>query len=177
MLGEWAKPPSRVMPKRIFISHDLEGTPEAIRFLEILRSVSGSEFTFFLASDRDYLDSGQAWLPAVLEELRNCDELIVLITSRETFLRPWINFEIGVLVGQNRTPKIFVFGAILPWKEIPRPMADFPLTDTGKTERLVSDLKEIGIAVDGQTQEELARLFRHSPGIFMPDSPFSPGGP
>ncbi len=169
--------PSRLMPKRIFISHDLEGTPEAVQFLEILRSVSGSEFSFFLASDRDSLDSGQAWLPAVLEELRNCDELIVLITSRETFLRPWINFEIGVLVGQNRTPKIFVFGAILPWKEIPRPMADFPLTDTGKTERWVSDLKEIGIDVDGQAREELARLFRQSPGVFMPNSPFSPGGP
>jgi hypothetical protein len=51
------------------------------------------------------------------------------------------------------------------------------LTDTGKTERWVSDLKEIGIDVDGQAREELARLFRQSPGIFMPNSPFSPGGP
>lgn len=165
------------MPKRIFISHDLDGTPEAVQFMEILRSVSGSEFSFFLASDRDALISGRPWLPAILEELRNCDELIVLITSRETFSRPWINFEIGVLVGGNRRPKIFVFGAILPWKDIPRPMTDFPLTDTGNTERWVSDLKEIGINVDGQTQEELAMLFRQSSGIFMPDSPFSPGGP
>jgi hypothetical protein len=166
-----------LMPKRIFISHDLEGTPEAIQFMEILRSVSGPEFSFFLASDRDSLGSGKAWLPAVLEELRNCDELIILITSRETFLRPWINFEIGVLVGQNRTPKIFVFGAILPWKEIPRPMADFPLTDTGNTNQWLSALKEIGIDVGGQTEEKLAALFRQSPAIFMPDSPFSPGGP
>jgi hypothetical protein len=166
-----------LMPKRIFISHDLEGTPEAIQFMEILRSVSGSEFSFFLASDRDPLGSGQAWLPAVLEELQSCDELIVLITSRETFSRPWINFEIGVLVGQNRTPKIFVFGAILPWKDIPRPMAEFPLIDTGNTERWVNNLKEIGIDVDGQTREELATLFRQRSGFFMPDSPFSPGGP
>jgi hypothetical protein len=168
---------SSLMPKRIFISHDLEGTPEAVQFMEILRSVSGSAFTFFLASDRDSLGSGQAWLPAVLQELRNCDELIVLITSRETFSRAWINFEIGVLVGRNRTPKIFVFGAILPWKDIPRPMADFPLTDTANTNRWLSDLKEIGIDVDGQAQDELATLFRQSPGIFMPDSPFSAGGP
>jgi hypothetical protein len=166
-----------LMPKRIFISHDLEGTPEAIRFMEILRSVSGSEFSFFLASDRDPLGFGQAWLPAVLEELQSCDELIVLITSRETFSRPWINFEIGVLAGQNRTPRIFVFGAILPWKEIPRPMADFPLTDTSNTNRWLTDLKEIGIEVGGQTQEDLATLFRQSPGVFMPDSPFSVGGP
>ena len=166
-----------LMPKRIFISHDLQGTPEAIRFMEILRSASGPEFSFFLASDRDSLGSSQAWLPAVLQELRNCDELIVLITSRETFSRAWINFEIGVMVGLSRTPKIFVFGAILPWKEIPRPMADFPLTNTGYTERWVNDLKEIGIYVDGQTQEELATLFRQTPGFFMRDSPFSPGGP
>jgi len=165
------------MPKRILISHDLEGTPEAIQFMEILRSVSGSEFSFFLASDRDPLDSSQAWLPVVLEELRSCDALIILITSRETFSRPWINFEIGVLVGQNRTPKIFVFGAILPWKEIPRPMADFPLTDARNTNQWLSDLKEIGIDVGGQTEEKLATLFRQSPAVFMPDSPFSPGGP
>ena len=166
-----------LMPKRIFISHDLEGTPEAIQFVEILRSVSGSDFGFFLASDRDPLGYGQAWLPSVLEELRSCDQLIVLITSRETFSRAWINFEIGVMIGLNRIPKIFVFGAILPWKDIPRPMADFPLTDTGNTERWVNDLKEIGIDVNGQTQEELATLFRQSPEIFMRDSPFSPGGP
>ena len=103
---------------------------------------------------------------SVLEELRNCDQLIVLITSRETFSRAWINFEIGVQVGLNRTPKIFVFGAILPWKDIPRPMADFPLTDTGNTERWVNDLKEIGIDLNGQTQEELATLFRQSPRDF-----------
>ena len=65
-----------LMPKRIFISHDLEGTPEAVQFMEILRSVSGSEFSFFLASDRDSLGSGQAWFPSVLEESRNCDEFI-----------------------------------------------------------------------------------------------------
>jgi hypothetical protein len=39
----------------------------------------------------------------------------------------------------------------------------------------MSDLKEIGIVIDGQTQKELATLFRQDLGVFMPDSPFSPG--
>jgi hypothetical protein len=51
------------------------------------------------------------------------------------------------------------------------------LTDTSNTNRWLSDLKEIGIEVGGQTQEDLATLFRQSPGVFMPDSPFSAGGP
>jgi hypothetical protein len=165
------------MPKRIFISHDFGGTPKAVRFMEILQAAGGSKFSFFLASSWNSVISGEAWLHRTLEELRNCDELIALITSRETFARPWINFEIGVFVGRKRTPKIFVFGAILPWKEIPRPIADLPLTDTGNTNRWMSDLEEIGIDIDGQTQKELATLFRQEAGIFMADSPFSPGGP
>jgi hypothetical protein len=165
------------MSKRIFISHDFGGTPEAVRFMEILKTAGGSEFRFFLASDWNSLTSGEAWLHRILEELRNCDELVALITSRETFSRPWINFDIGVFVGRKRNPKIFVFGAILPWKEIPRPIADLQLIDTGNTNRWMSDLKEIGIVIDGQTQKELATLFRQDLGVFMPDSPFSPGGP
>jgi hypothetical protein len=166
-----------LMPKRIFISHDLEGTREAVQFTEILRSAAGSKFSFLLASDLDSLSSGEGWFSRILEELQNCDELIVLITSRETFSRAWINFEIGVLVGRKRMPKIFVFGAILPWKDVPRPIADLQLTDTGNTSRWMSDLKEMGIDLDDQTQDQLATLFRQSAGIFMRDSPFSPGGP
>jgi hypothetical protein len=164
------------MPKRIFISNDFGGTPEAVRFMEILKAAGGPEFSFFLAN-RNSLTSGEAWLPQILEELRNCDELIALITSRDTFSRPSINFEIGVFVGRMRTPKIFVFGAILPWKEIPRPIADLQLTDTGNTKQWIIDLKEIGIEVDDQMQKQLATLFRQDPGAFMPDSPFSLGGP
>ena len=144
--------------------------------MEILKAAGGPEFSFFLAN-RNSLTSGEAWLPQILEELRNCDELIALITSRDTFSRPSINFEIGVFVGRMRTPKIFVFGAILPWKEIPRPIADLQLTDTGNTKQWIIDLKEIGIEVDGQMQKQLATLFRQDPGAFMPDSPFSLGGP
>ncbi|MBV9104978.1 MAG: hypothetical protein JO313_03040 [Verrucomicrobia bacterium] len=165
------------MPKRIFISHDFGGTPEAVRLMEILKTAGGSEFRFFLASDSNSLISGEVWLQRILEELWISDELIVLITSRETFARPWVNFQIGVFVGRKRHPKIFVFGAILPWKEIPRPIADFQLTDTGKTDRWINDLKDIGIVLDEQTQKELAALFRQEPGVFMADSPFSPGGP
>ncbi len=144
--------------------------------MEILKAAGGPEFSFFLAN-RNSLTSGETWLPQILEELRNCDELIALITSRDTFSRPSINFEIGVFVGRMRTPKIFVFGAILPWKEIPRPIADLQLTDTGNTKQWIIDLKEIGIEVDDQMQKQLATLFRQDPGAFMPDSPFSLGGP
>jgi hypothetical protein len=165
------------MPKSIFISHDFGGTPEAVRFMEILRTAGGSDFSIFLASGWSSLSSGEAWFNRIVEELRNCDELIALITSRETFSWPWMNFEIGVFVGRKRNPKIFVFGGILPWKEIPRPIADLQLTDTGNTNRWMSELKDIGIALEGRAQTELAMLFRQNPGIFMPDSPFSPGGP
>ena len=40
----------------------LEGTPEAVRFMEILKAAGGSEFSFFLASDWNSLTSDEAWL-------------------------------------------------------------------------------------------------------------------
>jgi hypothetical protein len=39
----------------------LEGTLEAVRFMEILKAAGGSEFSFFLASDWNSLTS-EAWL-------------------------------------------------------------------------------------------------------------------
>jgi hypothetical protein len=40
----------------------LEGTLEAVRFMEILKAAGGSEFSFFLASDWNSLASDEAWL-------------------------------------------------------------------------------------------------------------------
>ena len=40
----------------------LEGTLEAVRFMEILKAAGGSEFSFFLASDWNSLTSDEAWL-------------------------------------------------------------------------------------------------------------------
>jgi hypothetical protein len=146
------------MPKRIFISHDSAATKEAVWFTELLKAACGSDLSIFLSSDWDSLNSGEAWSHRIFEELRNCDELIALITSRETFSRLWINFEIGAFVGRNRNPKIFVFGAIPPWQEIPRPIADLQLTDTGNTNRWMRDLQKIGIDIDERTQCYLVQI-------------------
>jgi hypothetical protein len=45
------------MPKGSSYLMTLEGTPEAVRFMEILKAAGGSEFSFFLASDWNSLTS------------------------------------------------------------------------------------------------------------------------
>lgn len=40
------------------------------------------------------------------------DELIVLVTKKETLKNLWVNFELGVDIGRNKKPKILIFGGI-----------------------------------------------------------------
>jgi hypothetical protein len=44
------------MPKGSSYLMTLEGTPKAVRFMEILKAAGGSEFSFFLASDLEFAD-------------------------------------------------------------------------------------------------------------------------
>ena len=135
--------------------------------MELIKAAGGSDFSIFLAADWTSISSGEAWYAGVLRELRSCDELIALITSKETFSNPWINFEIGVFAGRSKNPKIFVFGGILPWDgfHTSGPIPHSQLTDTGDTNRWMNDFKEIGIQIDEQTYNELRKLFRQIPAV------------
>ena len=123
------------MSRTIFVSHDSNAVRQANEFAHLLQVCCSNDVSLFLSSDWHSLDSGGPWFQGVVRALCSCEMLIALITSRETFLKPWINFEVGAFVGRGLKPKIFVFGRILPWEGIPRPLADLKLTDTGNTNR------------------------------------------
>jgi hypothetical protein len=105
------------------------------------------------------LESGKPWFSPLVEQLRTCDHLITIITRPEAFYNLWINFEIGVAFGDEKFSKVLVFGGV-SCNSIPHPIGGLQLIDTGDSNRLYRDLKQIGIERAEEYRIEFAKLFR-----------------
>jgi hypothetical protein len=127
--------------------------------LKELFEKAGVDISVFLTSDWYSLESGAPWFSHLIEQLRKCDHLVTIITRPEAFRNLWINFEIGAAFGSNKFPKILVFGGV-SWEDLPHPIAGLQLVDTGDGNRLIRDLKLIGIAKVEDHIDEFAKLFR-----------------
>lgn len=149
------------MPKNFFISHESIAKREAVRFKEILERAS-SDISFFLTSDWYSLESGAPWFTPLVEQLRDCDELLAIITRPEAFHSLWMSFEIGAAFGSRKLPKIFVFGGV-SWESIPHPIGGLQLIDTGDTNRWLRDLQSLGIDRAADLQHDFANVFRQNP--------------
>ena len=151
--------------RKIFISHESVAKREAIKLKELLSQTvlsNSQEAEFFLTSDWYSLESGAPWFNPLIEQLRDADGVITIITRPEAFRNLWISFEIGVAYGSRKYPKIFVFGGV-PWDDIPHPLGGLQLSDTGDKNRWIGDLRNLLDVKDisNELQAEFAILFRH----------------
>ncbi len=144
--------------KKLFLSHESAAKPEAVALKELIARTAPN-LEVFLTSDWDSLESGAPWFQPLVDELRNCDYLVTIITRPEAFRNLWISFEIGTAFGSKKLPKILVYGGV-PWESIPHPMGGLQLIDTGDTNRWVRDLKAIGVDLIEDHIGAYARLFR-----------------
>jgi hypothetical protein len=144
----------------MFISHESVAKREAVRFKELLINAS-SDINFLLTSDWYSLESGAPWFTPLVEQLRDCDELLAIITRPEGFRSLWMSFEIGAAFGSRKLPKIFVFGGV-SWEDIPHPVAGLQLIDTGDTNRWLRDLELLGINRVSEHHDDFASLFRQN---------------
>ena len=138
---------------------------EAIKLKELLSQTvlsNSQEAEFFLTLDWYSLESGAPWFIPLIEQLRDADGVITIITRSEAFRNLWISFEIGVAYGSRKYPKIFVFGGV-PWDDIPHPLGGIQLSDTGDKNRWIGDLRNLLEVEDisKELQAEFAILFRH----------------
>ena len=131
--------------RKIFISHESVAKREAIKLKELLSQTvlsNSQEAEFYLTSDWYSLESGAPWFNPLIEQLRDADGVITIITRSEAFRNLWISFEIGVAYGSRKYPKIFVFGGV-PWDDIPHPLGGLQLSDTGDKNRWIGDLRNL----------------------------------
>jgi hypothetical protein len=83
------------MPKpKMFVSH----VSEEAALAEALKSHLGRDFLglvdIFVSSDLDSIAAGGKWLDTLEQALREASVLLVLC-SRASLTRPWVNFEVG----------------------------------------------------------------------------------
>lgn len=80
--------------KKIFISHIGEEASLGTVLKDWIESTFSGNCDVFLSSDIDNIPAGTQWLEEIDEALNDSDVLIVLC-SRNSITRPWINFEAG----------------------------------------------------------------------------------
>src|ERR1700730_3051499 len=79
---------------RLFVSfvHDAEKPASAVQDLLQTELNLGKEV--FLSSDKSLIYAGDLWLEKIKEAL-SAAEIVILMLSRRSVTRPWVNFEAG----------------------------------------------------------------------------------
>src|SRR5258705_2748199 len=118
---------------KYFISHESFSIKEAVKLKELLQGIN-NEHKIFLTSDWDSLQAGNLWMSDIIIALQEMDEMIVIISRKETFKNLWVNFEIGAAIGRGKKPKVLVFGGI-SLNDMEYPMKGIHVISTGDTNR------------------------------------------
>lgn len=83
--------------KQIFISHISKETTLARALKErILVDFGKKSLDVFVSSDRTTIEAGSKWLQEIERALKAAD-LVMVMASRESVARPWVNFEAGAV--------------------------------------------------------------------------------
>lgn len=84
------------MKPTIFISHISTEHELATYLGAFIEDVFQGQARVFVSSDAQSLRTGDEWFPQIIQELRDCAALL-LLCSKVSSERPWINFEAGVV--------------------------------------------------------------------------------
>jgi len=108
---------------KVFLSHINEEAQIAQSLKGWIESTFQGNVEVFVSSDKGSLPPGKKWLDVISENLAEADMLLVLCSS-ESIVRPWVNFETGAgWVKDIETIPICHSG--LTMGDLPRPLNDF----------------------------------------------------
>jgi hypothetical protein len=142
-------------PPQVFISHITEEAPVAEALKVYLKQRFGEHLAVFVSSDYDSIRMGEEWYRAVVEGLLSAKAMIVLL-SKDSVERPWINFEAGIGVGKQ--------GQVIPLAirnfppgSVPLPLSHYHVRQLSQPlalHSLVTTLAEVLEAEPQPTSEE-----------------------
>jgi hypothetical protein len=110
---------------QVFISfvHEEQYAAEAVQnFLGEVLNVNA-----FVSSDRWAIFAGDQWLERIKDALRHAT-VVVLMLSRESVARPWVNFEAGAAWLQGIAIIPVCFNNLKP-EDLPKPYSSFQAVD------------------------------------------------
>ena len=128
---------------KIFLSHIHEEKPLGVVLKEWIESTFNGNVVVFLSSDKKDNPAGGKWLEKVSSALEECHAMIILC-SKESIIRPWINFEAGS-GWVKKIPIIPICFNGITKSNLPVPLSEFQslnLTDADFIDDLFSGLKE-----------------------------------
>jgi len=112
---------------RAFISHISEESAVATCLKEWIESTLLGQCEVFVSSDSATLPGGVKWLTKIDEALKSADVMLV-ICSAASIVRPWINFETGCAWSRG-IPVIPLCHSDMQKGTLPRPISDFQAID------------------------------------------------
>lgn len=129
----------------VFISHIADEAPVALKLKEQLQDVLGDDLLVFVSSDYESIKSGEEWYRRIVDTIASSKVVIVLI-SKESVARPWINFEAGVGIGSKGkvfpiTIRGFRLGDLRP------PLQALHARDIHDPNSVVAIIRDVGEAV------------------------------
>jgi hypothetical protein len=147
------------MPHRVFISHIAEEATIAARLKGALERDFLDLVDVFVSSDGESIEAGEMWLTSIEAALAESSMLLILC-SRQSVMRPWINFEAGA-AWMRRIPLVPICHAGLLPNELPAPLSlrqGLVLSDPEGLRRLYSRVAGVlQCRVPARAFEELAR--------------------
>jgi len=111
--------------QRFFLSFSAEDAPVAEFLCHTFNHLFQGHGQFFTSTGG--LVSGDRWLERVKEEIAFADAVLVLL-SRHSLLRPWLNIEVGAFWATDKTIHPLLHGGAQP-EDLHRPLADFQALD------------------------------------------------
>lgn len=135
--------------QQVFISHISSETEIAQRLKERLSSHFIGMLDIFVSSDRSSIQAGAKWLDEVEKALTAADAEIVLC-SRESVGRPWIQFEAGA-AWLRHIPVIPVCHSGLALAELPVPLSMLQGVECSRPEGLQKLYDTVAGLLGGQT--------------------------
>lgn len=137
-------PPAAVPPTRVFISHAASDKPLALAIRELILQHL-PEAKVFVASRAGHITTGEAWFSGITSELRSAEAHVVLLT-RDSVNRPWINFETGA-AWFSRRPLLTLTHRIAKG-DVPEPLRLLQLSSISEPEELSAAFSEMGILLE-----------------------------
>lgn len=105
----------------VFISHVHSASELAIWIKETIGSILLGGLRFFVSSDRGTIVGGDKWLDKIESALKE-SSIVLVLCSKYSIFRPWINFEAGGAWMANKRVIPICYGGLFP-SDLPQPLA------------------------------------------------------
>jgi len=127
--------------RHVFLSHAASDTRLANYLADVIRTSVGG-VNVFVASSPGEIPTGEEWLPAIKDHLKDADTYLILLTPRSV-TRLWLWFETGAAwMSERRMLPVTALG--LEKRDVPMPLGAhqaLSLEDEGDVQQLFRDLR------------------------------------